>query len=164
MNRICYSLFFAAAILLTACNGNNQRRPQPDNITEQEAEQPQTFAEADAKNAIREFYATYVLGSAPLDDTTARRFCTLALCNRLRSAYAHEYSDGAPGYALWLLRTGAQDGPSHDSRVVDIVNSGIDAYEVMYLDMGIRGRSLVTIAVEDGTPKMDSVKRLEPAE
>lgn len=173
MKTTKYPLIIIATLFLAACNGKQNSNAaeqdsiiqkdtiiQQDTITEQKTEQSQTLNEADVKDSIRKFYNTYVLGSTSLDDATARRYCTLNFCNSLKAAYTDEYCDGEPGYALWLLRTGAQDGPSDDSRVVDIVNSGTDAYEVTYLDMGISGKSLVRIVVEDGKPKMDSVKRL----
>lgn len=63
-----------------------------------------------------------------------------------------EYDYDGEGYAVWLFRTGAQDGPSNVSKVNDITTEPDGWYVVKYTDMGIEGTCRFLIQLRDGEP------------
>ena len=81
---------------------------------------------------------------------------------KLIDAYADEYdgeiaSGGAVGYALWELRTSAQDDNGRDVNVglKEILPLGENKYVVKYYDMGIISEAIISFAEEDGKLKID---------
>ena len=70
------------------------------------------------------------------------------ILTELRKAYEYEY-DGS-GYAVWLFRTGAQDGPEDKSKVTSILIEGDDWYTVFFSDMGLKGSCRFQAKLVDG--------------
>lgn len=108
-------------------------------------------------SAIRDFYYRVVL---PTDveeemlDTSVQRMCGENLKKELRDAYEYD----GDGYAVWLFRT-CYNGDLDDSKgkVFSIEVLGDRKYAVNYLDMGIRGRTVLQMTTHDGAPQIDAI-------
>ncbi|MCM1377676.1 MAG: hypothetical protein NC097_00170 [Clostridium sp.] len=100
---------------------------------------------------VRDLYK-YVLG---LNDNTAsfntllQEKATSGFRNALKAA--NEYDDG--GYAIWELRTGAQDGDGV-SKIVSVTPEGADIVVVKYKDMGLSGTTRIHFVKEEGEWKI----------
>lgn len=84
--------------------------------------------------------------------------CTKKLLGKLESAY--EYEGG--GYAVWLFRTGEQDGPgAMGCKFTSLEKDQDGNWIVNYTDMGIKARSRFILKEDaDGSFKIDDVKLL----
>lgn len=52
------------------------------------------------------------------------------------------------GYAIWLFRSGAQDGPG-ESEVINIEDNGDGWFTVYMSDMGFKGSCVFKASIED---------------
>ena len=84
----------------------------------------------------------------------AARFWTQRLLRKLRADYGYD----GEGYAVWLFRTGAQDGPDDVSEIREVAALGDGRYRVDFVDMGTEGRRIVKIVDENGAMKIDAVE------
>ena len=89
--------------------------------------------EAAIKDFLTTLYDDYVFEYH--DFSLIRNHFSDKVLNRLTKEYDYD----GEGYAVWLFRTGAQDGPSDVSRVNDITKEKDGWYTVKYTDMGIEG-------------------------
>ena len=80
--------------------------------------------------------------------------CTQRLLRKLRADYGYD----GEGYAVWLFRTGAQDGPDDVSEIREVAALGDGRYRVDFVDMGTEGRRIVKIVDENGAMKIDAVE------
>ena len=80
--------------------------------------------------------------------------CTQRLLRKLRADYGYD----GEGYAVWLFRTGAQDGPDDVSEIREVASLGDGRYRVDFVDMGTEGRRIVKIVDENGAMKIDAVE------
>ena len=112
---------------------------------------------------LKTLYENYVLNDDPnaFEDVVDDMF-TRKGKQKLIDAYADEYdgeiaSGGAVGYALWELRTSAQDDNGRDVNVglKEILPLGENKYVVKYYDMGIISEAIISFAEEDGKLKID---------
>ncbi len=126
----------------------------PETAAQQHAEQPADSASREIR-FIERFYADYVFGKHGDAHEAVGRSCTKELRERLRAVYAAEY-DGE-GYAIWLFRSGAQDGPGDESRVKSVSRLAEGLYRVEFLDMGIEGTRTLKLATHDGMPLFDEI-------
>ena len=69
------------------------------------------------------------------------KYCTDRFKKKLEEAY--EYEGG--GYATWLFRSGAQDGPSDVHKITKIVPEGGGWYKYDFIDMGITGSHRIKV-------------------
>lgn len=155
---VCLAMF---AGILTGCSDKTKKRAGEnlELVTDSAviAERISHIADSDTKGMIQEFYETFVLDTEELNDDMARKFCTEKMVRILHEEYDKEYADGG-GMAVWKFRSGRQDGPSSESRVVEIIATGDKQYEVNYLDMGLRCTSRITTAIDNGIVKIDHVQ------
>ncbi len=145
MKRILLLLFALCAcnaLLLSAQNRLPDGKP------------PQTTVPAadDAVHFIRYFYTNCIFGSAECGPML-KKHCTARLLKKLRAGYGYD----GDGYAVWLFRTGAQDGPSDVSEVTSVTASGDGFYRVDFIDRGIAGSRTLKIVAAEGTLKFDAI-------
>lgn len=114
-----------------------------------------TDSESREVRFIERFYADCVFGEHEDPHSVTERSCTEKLRKRLRATYAAEY-DGE-GYAIWLFRSGAQDGPSDESRVTSVIRLGKGLYRVEFIDMGIEGSRTLKLVTRDGKLFFDEI-------
>lgn len=77
-----------------------------------------------------------------------------SVCSETRADYGYD----GEGYAVWLFRTGAQDGPDDVSEIREVASLGDGRYRVDFVDMGTEGRRIVKIVDENGAMKIDAVE------
>ncbi len=108
-----------------------------------ERESPKDSCACDEIRFLRELYEKHVFGGCGLEGLEDH-FADSVL-TRLKKGYD---MDGE-GYALWLLRTGFQDGPEDESSVLSIYpcNGG---FKVAYSDMGHRGSTTFKLRNDNG--------------
>ena len=130
MKRIIFSVFILYAYVgFASCGGLLQKTPL---------------------NAfLQELYDKYVFWNDEVGnfEDVVEHFSQKIL-TELRKAYEYEY-DGS-GYAVWLFRTGAQDGPEDKSKVTSILIEGDDWYTVFFSDMGLKGSCRFQAKLVDG--------------
>ena len=80
---------------------------------------------------IREFYNRFVFGREDLD-MVANQYLTVDLIRTLKAANEYE----GDYIAIWKFRSGFQDGPSNESKIVSTMSEGNGNYVVNLLDMG----------------------------
>ena len=115
------------------CNGNEQHMEKSSEESEQ------------IKDFLLNFYDNYIIGHG--DFSEIKYHFSPSIVSTLQSAYQEEY-DGM-GYAIWLFRSGAQDGPG-ESEVINIENNGDSWYTVYMSDMGFKGSCMFKASIEDG--------------
>lgn len=96
------------------------------------------------KDFLSNLYSNYVFGNNDFDDI--KTHFSQSIVNQLRDEF--EYDGG--GYAVWLFRSGAQDGPSQISRVNNISLLSDGWYKVEMTDMGYDVSCRFKVSVEDG--------------
>lgn len=147
----------AMATVAQACQVKTQEAtsaPQETAATTHKATDAQRHDDGQASDKamkeIEAFYINTVLN--PDDDATAaiERRCTDKMKRKLAAAYDYE----GEGYAVWELRTGAQDGDG-DSKVNKIVALGDGWYRVEFTDMGLKGTKKIKAIEKDGQVLLD---------
>lgn len=81
--------------------------------------------------------------------------CTSKMLSKLRAQ--NEYDDG--GYATWLFRSEAQDGPSNVTKIISVTPQGNGWYKYSFYDMGVKGTNKIKLVKKGGSLKIDDVKR-----
>lgn len=88
------------------------------------------------------------------DMSLLSRLCTPGFVERLRKANTIYES----GYAVWLLRTGVQDGPE-ESAVLSVKSEGPCSVLVTYSDLGYKGSTrLIMVRDREGWKVDNAVK------
>ena len=86
--------------------------------------------------------------------------CTPRLLKHLKDQYEYD----GEGYAVWLFRTGAQDGkPDVENvrdQVISIAKDNEGWYHYQFTDAGWRGENKLKIFVENGKVMMDQVEKV----
>ena len=90
----------------------------------------------DLDGAIEGFFTDMFNEKYYEDDGFIERYCTENLQKKLKEAY--EY-DGEDGYATWIFRSDAQDGPSDEYELTKFTPEGNGWYKYEFIDMGIPG-------------------------
>lgn len=150
-------------------NMTNDRIDENDNVEYDTKSQDQCVL------LLKKLYEDYVLYSDLEDtrkvepkpfETVVDEFFTRKAKQKLIDAYADEYdgeieSGGQVGYAIWALRTSAQDSSDEDVAQVglkEVLPLGNNQYVVKYYDMGVESEAVITFAEEDGKLKIDDFK------
>lgn len=114
----------------------------------------------EAKVLITNFFRTYVLTEVgdnhDLDNTNASNWGTNKFLKKLKQAYEYDCENN-DCYAVYALRTGAQDG-SGSSGVISVTPRSNGWYRVNYRDMGWKGVTDVKVVSVNGIPKLDDYK------
>lgn len=136
MKRVICSLFILYAyVILASCGGSSQKKLFKGSM--EETTESVSVNEQNQVNAfLQELYDKYVFGNDGFGDfeDIVEHFSPKIL-TQLRDEF--EYDGG--GYAVWLFRTGMQDGPEDKSEVTSISTEDDDWYTVFFSDMGIKG-------------------------
>lgn len=96
------------------------------------------------KDFLKNFYENYIIKYG--DFSEVKYHFSPSIVSKLQSAYQEEY-DGM-GYAIWLFRSGAQDGPG-ESEVINIEDNGDGWFTVYMSDMGFKGSCVFKASIED---------------
>lgn len=85
-----------------------------------------------------------------------KQYCTNRMLNKLRREYEYD----GDGYAVWLFRSGAQDGPSDEYRIISVAPEENNWYTYSYYDMGIKGINRVKIIKDGDILKIDDIETI----
>lgn len=86
-----------------------------------------------------------------------KRHCTKKLLKVLRDAY--EYDPVPNAYAVWLFRSGVQDGPTDEHKVLRVVSLGNNWYQYTFLDMGIKCTNKIKVIKVGNKLLFDEIKQ-----
>lgn len=99
---------------------------------------------------IRQLYENEVFGTANDPDFKLSDICTADLLERLEKANDYD----TKGYAMWLLRSGMQDGDDSPSKVISIEPGEGNTVIVHWTDMGHKGSTTFKMLYTDGRWKI----------
>ena len=148
-----FSLLFCAGALSAVAASTPKAAAESRCTAVRENCKPQTITADSVIRFVEAFYARYVFGT---DDPAEaiRRHCSPELQRQLHEHYG--YDDD--GYAVWMFRTGLQDGPENRSEVSAVTPQGEGLYKVNFIDMGTPGSRTLKIIVARGTLIIDAIK------
>lgn len=87
---------------------------------------------------LKDFYNNYVFyGAKELTPAIADKYLTKTLAQKLIDDYPYDVDGDC--YAVWELRSGFQDGPTNESKIMSVKKLSGDNYEVKIKDIGIIG-------------------------
>ena len=136
MKKIILNFFIlSVCVILESCSTSPQKTPSIESNAET-TESVNLKKQKLVKAFLQDLYDKYVFGNDEFYDfeDIVEHF-SLKILTKLRNEY--EYDGG--GYAVWLFRTGAQDGPEEKSEITSISTEGDGWYTVFFSDMGIKG-------------------------
>ncbi len=141
------SFFFTSIIiscLLISCSSKSDSSSSPVSETNSVSNFNENI---DEESIVKEFlttlYQDYVFNYQ--DFSTIKNHFSEKVLNRLRNEYEYD----GEGYAVWLFRTGAQDGPNDISQVNSIKKEEKGWYVVEYTDMGYDGKCRFLIQIRN---------------
>lgn len=103
----------------------------------------------DDKEFIRNMYENVLYE----DYAFLQQNCSEGLLTKLSDAYDYD----GDGYAVWLFRSDAQDGPSNEHRIIGIEDQGDGWYRYTAVDMGITFRKRIRISHENGRTVIEDI-------
>ena len=142
-------LFILAAIVAIAVScGNKKPAPEPAAPAEQAAEAVQeavqAFADEQAIEMIREFYANYVFGEETMDADVAAKYCTESLAQFLLDDNDYDVEC----YAVWdFSKSEAGDNFCEGVEAVEPLGGG--KYKVSFTENDVK-KSVTLTLVADG--------------
>lgn len=110
----------------------------------------QTYRFSDVEGKIRQLYENEVFGTAKDPDFKISDICTADFLERLENANDYD----TKGYAMWLLRSGMQDGDDSPSKVLCIEPGEGNTVIVHWTDMGYKGSTTFKLLYSDGRWKI----------
>ena len=147
MKKNILNLFILkVCIILVSCNSIQQKTPPIEDKVET-TESVGVKEQSLVKAFLQELYDKYVFGNDGVCnfEDIVEHFSPKIL-TKLRNEF--EYDGG--GYAVWLFRTGAQDGPEAKSEVISISTEGDGWYTVFFSDMGIKSSCRLQVKIVEG--------------
>ena len=137
-----------------------------------ESEASDVVSDEEGKDFITMFYQ-YYWGEKEYDkgnresgdDALIDDFCTAKMQQKARDEYEYDYEgpESEKPYAVWIFRSGAQDGLG-DSRLVNVESSGDGTFIANILDMGHEAKLKMNLVKENGEIKIDDVELLSVVE
>ena len=103
-----------------------------------ELERGGIFSIEDLDGAIEGFFTEVYNEIYYEDDGFIEKYCTDKFKKKLREEVDVD-TEGEVGYATWLFRSDAQDGPSDEYRITKFVPQGHGWYKYEFIDMGVQG-------------------------
>lgn len=88
------------------------------------------------------------------DDAFLEKHCTSEMLKRLQDEY--EFEGG--GYATWIFRSDAQDGPNERHEIISVNPEGDGWFHYEFYDMGNKGEHSIKIIEKDGELMIDGLK------
>ncbi|MDE6513887.1 MAG: hypothetical protein K2L05_06860 [Muribaculaceae bacterium] len=142
-------LIAAAAVTMMACSSNkadnaNQTAETLSDSSTVEQPAPQTPDDILLPELAAEIYSR-ILNYTDETLVFISEHCTPELLKQLSDAYD---MDGE-GYAIWLLRSGAQDGDG-ESKVVSTTFIAPNTVEIEFSDMGFQCKRMLTFEKRNG--------------
>lgn len=129
---------------------NNKNTAQADSIIV--AAQPAKLTHtAGTMDMIRDMYEN----ERYEDYEYLRSHCTEHLLKQLEDAYSNEYGEG--GLAVWLFRSGAQDGPNRKHSIISIERLSDGWYRYKGVDMGVEFVREIRLVKEGEEYKFDQI-------
>ena len=106
---------------------------------------------------LKDFYNNYVFyGAKELTPAIAEKYLTKTLAQKLIDDYPYDVDGDC--YAVWELRSGFQDGPTNESKIMSVKKLSGDNYEVKIKDMGIVGTiNLQITKYEEGVYRINNI-------
>lgn len=164
MKRILFAATFllGVSISLTCCAGNqnkNDKNNSVDNVASG-METRALISEESCKSILNRLYNDYVFGDRYDEfNQVVSEFFTSKAQQKLIDAY--EYDCDGVCYAIWALRTNAQDSKENGGKsgVEDIWRVMGNAYEVHYSDGGWSGSTIFLFATENDKVKIDDFRK-----
>ena len=92
----------------------------------------------DLDGAIKDFFTEVYDAKYYEDDGFIEKYCTENLKKKLKEEVDVDV-EGEEGYASWLFRSNAQDGPSEEYKLTKFVSEGNGWYKYDFIDMGNKG-------------------------
>lgn len=164
MKRILFvaTVLLGVSISLASCAGNQNQNDKNNSVNNVASgvESRTLIPEESCKSILNRLYNDYVFGDQYDEFNQAvSDFFTPKAQQKLIDAY--EYDCEGICYAIWALRTNAQDGKENGrkSGVEDIWHAVGNAYEVHYSDGGWSGSTLFLFTSENGKVKIDDFLR-----
>lgn len=105
------------------------------------------------KDSGEEFIRTMYDGRLYEDYEFLENNCSAGLLQRLSNEY--DYDGG--GYAVWLFRSGMQDGPTNESRILEIEQLGDGWYRYKALDMGHFFDKYIKLSLSGSEQKVEAL-------
>lgn len=109
-------------------------------------------SENDVIRFIKEMYN----GELYNNNEFLEKYCTKSLLKQLKSAYEYD----GDGYATWLFRSDAQDGPSEKYGIINVTSLSNSWYKYSYYDMGVKGTNKVKVVIDGPNIKFDKIVQL----
>ena len=80
------------------------------------------------------------------DEGFIEKYCTKNLKKKLKEEIDVDV-EGEEGYASWLFRSDAQDGPSDEYKLIKFIPEGNGWYKYDFIDMGVSGSHRIKFIV-----------------
>ena len=160
MKKILFTLIVPSVFLFLASCSNSPEKASPGETGVDSAattvdplastvEAPQ-IAKAEEEKLVtvflKDLYEKYVLGIRGTHDfSNIKSHFSPKILNKMRKEF--EYEGG--GYAVWIFRTGVQDGPT-ESQLRSITPEGDGWYQVSFSDMGYKSSCRFKAEIRDG--------------
>ena len=164
MKRILFAatVLLGVSLSLASCAGNQNQNDKNNSVNNGASgvESRTLIPEESCKSILNRLYNDYVFGDHYDEfDQAVSEFFTPKAQQKLIDAY--EYDCDGVCYAIWALRTNAQDSKENGGKsgVEDIWHVVGNAYEVHYSDGGWNGSTLFLFASENGKVKIDDFLR-----
>ena len=147
-------LFYVSAVsaLLLCVNGTAYAT---DNMVETPECSQLNSSQQSKEQFIKNLYSKYVFGSEDFAPV-ARKYCTQRMRKILSDAYDYDCYDNEC-YAVWMFRSGVQDGPSNVCKVTNIMKQSNGWYLVNFIDMGNGGSVRIKFVDINGSFKIDDL-------
>ena len=126
-----------------------------EDISDSETNYTGESADSGIVQWVSDFYTNYVFNDYIEDYGFIDQYCTAQLKQELRDAYEYD----GEGYALWLFRSGFQDGPSDECYITGVTDLGNGWFSIAMVDMGNEAERIVEIVDEDGFLKFNAIEQ-----
>lgn len=100
----------------------------------------------DLDGAIEDFFTEVFDAKYYEDSGFIEKYCTENLKKKLKEEVDVD-TEGEEGYASWLFRSDAQDGPSNEYKLIKFIPEGNGWYKYDFIDMGISGSHRIKFIV-----------------
>lgn len=147
MKRSILLGFFLVMSILVCCGHQSPKTNSQVTQNSSPTAQTQKNYEPMIKEFLTTLYNDYVLGINGFKDfSRIKSHFSDKVLTRLRNEFVYD----GEGYAVWLFRSGAQEGPSFTSQVNSITAGKNGWYTVSYTDAGYDGKCRFLVSIRNG--------------
>lgn len=135
---------------LAACGSSDKAEQTSDTVDFEETTEiaeeaaPSVLSDENVYAFFADLYNNYVFGIQNFDNIKVQ--FSDAIVTELREDFPYD----GEGYAVWVFRTEAQDGPNEVSSLDQVTPLEDGWYEVKFTDMGIKGSHQFKLSEKDG--------------